>query len=68
MLALVGALGWIVGLLACAVWVGRSFARENFKYLWPISVSALRLFFVRPSIEPCVSLRRRGVGEGRTGK
>ncbi len=38
--ALICALLWMIGLLACATWVGHSFTRENFKYLWPISVGA----------------------------
>ena len=29
---------WMVGVLGCALWVGHSFSRESFKYLWPISV------------------------------
>ncbi len=41
--ALICALLWMIGLLTCAVWVGHSFTQENFKVLWPISVSALRL-------------------------
>jgi hypothetical protein len=41
--ALICALLWMIGLLSCAVWVGHSFTQENFKVLWPISVSALRL-------------------------
>ncbi len=41
--ALICALLWMVGLLACAVWVGHSFTRENFKYLWPISVGGARV-------------------------
>ena len=36
--ALICALLWMIGLLACATWVGHSFTQENFKYLWPISV------------------------------
>ncbi len=36
--SLICALLWMIGLLACAAWVARSFTQENFKYLWPISV------------------------------
>jgi hypothetical protein len=39
--ALTCALLWMIGLLACATWVGHSFTRENFKYLWPISVGGV---------------------------
>jgi hypothetical protein len=37
-MALVCSLLWMIGLLTCAVWVGHSFTKENFKVLWPISV------------------------------
>ncbi len=36
-----GALAWMCGLLACAIWVGRAFIQENFVILWPIKVRAL---------------------------
>jgi hypothetical protein len=38
LLSLCCALVWMLGLLTCAAWVGRSFAQENFKVLWPIKV------------------------------
>jgi hypothetical protein len=34
------AIVWVCGLLACAIWVGRAFIRENFVVLWPIKVCA----------------------------
>ena len=39
--ALICALLWMIGLLACATWVGHSFTRENFQYLWPSSVGGV---------------------------
>ena len=36
------ALLWMTGLLTCAVWVGHSFTKESFKYLWPITVRTLK--------------------------
>ena len=35
------ACSWICGLLACTLWVGRAFIRENFVVLWPITVRGL---------------------------
>ena len=42
-MALLAAMLWMLGLLACAAWVGWSFTRENFKVLWPISVRTPRV-------------------------
>ena len=33
-----GAVSWMVGLLACVAWVGRGFINESFTALWPIKV------------------------------
>ncbi len=51
--AFVCSLLWMIGLLACALWVGRSFSKESFKYLWPITVRCSR-FFVLTSRHPTV--------------
>lgn len=32
---------WVLGLLACAIWVGYSFAQENFAALWPLKLLRL---------------------------
>jgi hypothetical protein len=58
LLALVCSLLWMIGLLTCAVWVGHSFTKENFKVLWPISVRDMSLnllFTCTANSKPCSS-------------
>jgi hypothetical protein len=62
--ALVCALVWMTGLLTCAAWVGRSFNRESFKVLWPITVRytpPLLPFTQAPATPHCQASRGLGV-------
>ena len=48
--ALVCALVWMTGLLTCAAWVGRSFNRESFNVLWPITVRYTPPYYPSPRL------------------
>lgn len=52
-----GALAWVVGVLACAIFVGHAFSTESFSAMWPIKVSTTFASRAAPLLRHDVVLR-----------